>query len=203
MTRRANLELPERILAEAERTVVDGGHESLNMRTLARRVGVSATAIYHYFASKAELLLQLKLRSVRLLNARIRAIDSTLPPMDALHRLGGEYIAFAEQHPNLYRLIFETPIGETTLGTRDQPILYYTYHRARKLLEQLAAGGAYPLDPRYGAMMGWTVLHGFSSLLLSGSLQLAEGMDREQLKELFLRFYTTGGGATSESRSGT
>jgi hypothetical protein len=42
-------------------------------------------------------------------------------------------------------------------------------------------------------MMGWTMLHGFSSLLLSGSLQLAEGMDREELKELFLSFYSGGG----------
>ena len=201
MTRRANVELPGRILTEAERMVVDSGHESLNMRTLARRVGVSATAIYHYFESKAELVLQLKLRAVELLNARIRAIDPALAPMEALHRLGREYITFAEQHPNLYRLVFETPIGETPLGTQDQPVLYFTYHRARSLLERLAAQGRYLVDPRYGAMMGWTMLHGFSSLLLSGSLQLAEGMDREQLKELFLRFYSTGGGAASKSPS--
>ncbi|MBN1837928.1 MAG: TetR/AcrR family transcriptional regulator [Spirochaetales bacterium] len=193
MTRHTNLELPERILAAAQRVVVDSGHESLNMRALARSVGVSATAIYHYFDGKGDLLLQLKLRAVELLNARIRAIDPTLAPMEALHRLGREYVTFAEQHPNLYRLVFETPIGETPLGTSDQPVLYYTYYRARSLLESLSAEGRYHVDPRYGAMMGWTMLHGFSSLLLSGSLQLAEGMDQEQLRELFLRFYSTGG----------
>ena len=77
----------------------------------------------------------------------------------------------------------------------DRPVLYYTYLVARKALEELSAAGHNPDNPedaRYGAMMGWTMLHGFSSLLLSGNLQPAEGMDRDRLKELFLRFYTRG-----------
>ncbi len=193
MTRLANPELPVRILEEAERIVIDSGHQSINMRALARRVGVTATTIYHYYASKEDLILQLKLRAARMLNRRIQGIDPTLPPEERILRLGQEYIAFAEGHPNLYRLIFETPIGSSGLRETDQSFLYYTYNAARETLERLAAEGRYPIDPRYGAMMGWTMLHGFSSLLLSGSLQLAEGMDRGQLKELFLRFYCGGG----------
>jgi AcrR family transcriptional regulator len=193
MSRVANTELPERILAEAEKVVVESGFEALNMRSLARRVGVTATAIYHYFQSKGELLLQLKLRAVELLNERIRRIDPDLDPMAFIHRLGTEYIGFAEEHPHLYRLVFETPIGETRLANEDQGVLYYTYRAARGALERLAARGQNPIDPRYGAMMGWTMLHGFSSLLMSGSLQLAEGMNRDQLKELFLRLYSGGG----------
>ena len=193
MTRLANPELPQRILREAERIVTDSGHETLNMRDLARRAGVSATAIYHYFASKEALLLQIKLAAAEKLNLRIRAIDPQLDPHESLHQLGVQYIEFAEEHPNLYRLLFETPIGGTPLGETDQPVLYYTYFAARNALERMVASKTHVLDPRYGAMMGWIVLHGFSSLLMSGALQLAEGMDREELKALFLRFYTRGG----------
>ena len=193
MTRAANPELPEKILAAAERVVVDSGHEALNMRGLARSVGVTATAIYHYFENKEALLLQVKLRAAGMLNQRIRGLDPGLDPMETLHRLGQQYITFAETHPNLYRLLFETPIGSAPLGEAEQPVLYFTYRVARSALERLAAAKQYPFDPRYGAMMGWTALHGFCSLLMSGSLQLAEGMNREQLKELFLRFYTGGG----------
>lgn len=190
MTRLANPELPEKILQEAEQIVIDSGHESLNMRDLARRVGVSATAIYHYFESKEALLLQVKLAAAEKLNRRIRAIDPHLGPHETLHRLGAEYIEFAGEHPNLYRLLFETPVGNTSLGEADQPVLYYTYYAARNALERMAAAKTHPIDPRYGAMMGWIMLHGFASLLMSGTLQLAEGMDREELKALFLRFYT-------------
>jgi AcrR family transcriptional regulator len=193
MTRVANPELPIRILEEAERIVIDSGYPALNMRSLARKVGVTATAIYHYFASKEELILQLKLRAARRLNERIRGIDPALPPHERIHRLGREYIGFAEEHPNLYRLLFETPIGAAGPSEAEQSLLYYTYHVAREALEQMAAEGKNPVDPRYGAMMGWTMLHGFSSLLLSGSLQLAEGMNKEELKSLFLGFYSGGG----------
>ena len=193
MTRLANPELPDRILEEAEQIVSDSGHESLNMRDLARRVGVSATAIYHYFESKEALLLKVKLAAAEKLNSRIRAIDPELDPHESLHRLGAEYVEFAEENPNLYRLLFETPIGSTPLGEADQPVLYYTYYAARSALERMAAAKTHLLDPRYGAMIGWITLHGFCSLLMSGTLQLAEGMDREQLKALFLRYYTSGG----------
>jgi hypothetical protein len=38
-------------------------------------------------------------------------------------------------------------------------------------------------------MMGWIVLHGFCSLMLSGLLPPAEGMSRETLQDLFMKFY--------------
>ncbi len=193
MSRAANPDLPLRILEEAERIVIASGHPALNMRALARKVGVSPTAIYHYFASKQDLVLQLKLRAARKLNERIRSLSAELSPQQKILRLGQEYIGFAEEHPNLYRLLFETPLGGASLHKSEQSLLYFTYHQAREALEKLAAAGRYPVDPRYGAMMGWTMLHGFSSLLLSGSLQLAEGMKKEQLKKLFLSFYGGGG----------
>ncbi len=193
MTRRANPELPEKILAEAEKIVVASGHDAITMRDLAKRVGVTATSIYHYFKNKEKLLLQIKLQAVEKLNERIRRLDPALTPMEAIHRLGEEYIAFAEEHPNLYRLLFETPIGLTPLGQAEQPVLYYTYYAARNTLDRMVETKTHRHDSRYGAMMGWIMLHGFCSLIMSGNLQLVEGMNREELKELFLRFYSSGG----------
>ena len=46
MTRAANIDLPAKILHEAEKVVVASGYEGINMRRLADKVGVSATAIY-------------------------------------------------------------------------------------------------------------------------------------------------------------
>jgi AcrR family transcriptional regulator len=182
-----------RILEEAERVVIRQGHPAVNMRELARRVGVTATALYHYFDSREEILRQVRLRAAERLNRRIRAIDPAPDPMDVLHRLGREYLAFAEEQPNLYRLLFEFPVGGQPLGEGERPVLYFTYDVARSALERLAAAGHPIVEPRYQAMMGWIMLHGFASLMMSGALQPAEGMDREQLKELFLQFYSGGG----------
>jgi len=142
MTRKANPELPIRILEQAQQVVERLGHAGLNMRDLADRVGISATAIYHYYESKEQMMVQLKLRAAELLNARIRAIDLEGDPMEALHRLGEEYLAFAEENPNLYTLLFETQVGERPYSESEQPVLYFTYYTARNLLRRVAEGGA-------------------------------------------------------------
>ncbi len=189
MTRAANFDLPARILAEAEKVVVSSGHQGINMRRLATQVGVSATAIYHYYESKDAILRQLRIKAAEMLNDRIRRIDSRLSPQDFLAELGRQYVAFAQENPNMYRLLFEAPVDERA-ETEDHPVLYYTYLAARRALEKAAMGHG---DPRYEAMMGWIMLHGFCSLMMSGLLPPAEGMSRETLQELFMSYYAHGG----------
>jgi len=194
MTRPSNPGLPERILDAVEKTVIASGYQGVNMRRLAREVEVSPTAIYHYFESKEEILLQVRLRAAEKLNSRIRAIDPALAPPDYIESLGREYLAFSEENPNLYRLLFEAPFHERKKKMEAHPVLYFTYRAARDALSRMADSGAHGMDPRYSAMMGWIMLHGFSSLMMSGVLPPAEGMDRDALRKLFFRFYIGGGG---------
>jgi len=194
MTRAANIDLPAGILAEAERVVIASGYQGVNMRRLAGKVGVSATAIYHYFESKEAILRKLRIKAAEKLNDRIRAIDSRLPPQEFLAELGRQYLAYAQENPNLYRLLFEAPFDER-VETEDHSVLYFTYLAARGALEKMAKPGMAAPDPRHGAMMGWMMLHGFCSLMMSGVLPPAEGMTRESLEALFMRYYSGGPGA--------
>ncbi len=188
MPRPPDPQVPERIL-EAAMAVVEGeGHEALSMRALARDAGVSTTTIYAHFESKEALIRALEVRAAQMLNARIRAIDPSLGPHEALAELGRRYIAFAEEHPRAYHLLFESP-GWEDPTEEEQRILYFTYHAARNALERAAAAGEVPFPPALGAMMGWAMLHGFSSLLLSRRLHFAEGLDTVQLKAAFMSVY--------------
>ncbi|HVP18956.1 MAG TPA: TetR/AcrR family transcriptional regulator, partial [Spirochaetia bacterium] len=187
MTRAANIDLPTRIMKEAERVVIAEGYEGINMRRLASKVGVSATAIYHYFESKEAILRKLRIGAAERLNDRIRAIDASLSPDEFLGELGQRYLAFARENPNLYRLLTEAPFDERA-EAEDHPVLYFTYLAARGALEKMAAQGVPVPNPRHGAMMGWMMLHGFCSLMMSGLLPRAEGMTREHLEELFMRY---------------
>ncbi len=191
MTRAANIDLPERIIQEVEKVVIARGYQGINMRRLAGKLGVSATAIYHYYESKEAILRKLRIRAAEKLNDRIRAIDPGLAPHEFLGELGRRYLAFAEEHPNQYRLLFEAPFDERA-EAEDHPVLYFTYLAARGALEKMAAQGMGIPDPGHGAMMGWMMLHGFCSLMMSGLLPPAEGMTRESLQELFMRYYTGG-----------
>ncbi len=191
MTRAANVDLPARILAEAERVVIASGYQGVNMRRLASKLGVSPTAIYHYYESKEAILRKLRIAVAEKLNDKIRVIDSRLPPHEFLAELGLRYLAFAQENPNLYRLLFEAPFDERA-EAEDHPVLYFTYLAARGALTEMARLGLPVPDPRHGAMMGWMMLHGFCSLMMSGLLPLAEGMTRESLQELFMSYYAQG-----------
>jgi AcrR family transcriptional regulator len=192
MTRSANIDLPARILAEAEKVVVASGYQGINMRGIAAKVGVSATAIYHYFESKDSIVGLVRVKAAEMLNDRIRAIDPSLTPMEFLVELGHRYLAYARENPNLYKLLFEAPFDERE-QTEDHRVLYFTYLAARGALEKMSVPGTDIADPRYAAMMGWIMLHGFSSLMMSGLLPPAEGMSRETLQELFMSYYARGG----------
>jgi AcrR family transcriptional regulator len=190
MTRKANPDISKRILEEAEAIVVASGFEAINMRALAKRVGVSATIIYHYFQSKEELLYQLRLLAAEKLNAKIRGLENHPDPHTALNLLGKEYISFAETNPELYRLLLHSNTGDVPFSEKKHPVIFYTYFVARKCLERMAEKQKLSLNPSYDAMMGWVMLHGFSSLLLAGNLELVEGMNRKELKEVFFKYYT-------------
>ncbi|HEY9595817.1 MAG TPA: TetR/AcrR family transcriptional regulator [Spirochaetia bacterium] len=192
MTRAANPDLPDKIISEAERVVVASGHQAINMRRLAATVGVTATTIYHYFENREAILRQVRLNAAEKLNRRIRGIDESLPPHLFLAELGRQYLAFARENPNLYRLLFETQLGESD-KKEDHSTLYYPYLAARGALERIASHDKGMPDPRHGAMMGWMMLHGFCSLMMSGVLPPAEGMTRASLEKLFMRYYSGGG----------
>jgi len=215
MTRAANIDLPDRIIAAAERVVIASGHQAVNMRSLAAEVGVTATTIYHYFENREEILRRVRLRAAEKLNRAIRAIDAALAPHEFLAELGRQYLAFARENANLYRLLFEVAFDDSGRSAaekgggavipgkaegqvwkeEDHPVLYFTYLAARGALEKMASRGIGMPDPRHGAMMGWMMLHGFCSLMMSGVLPPAEGMTRESLEALFMRYYSGGPGA--------
>lgn len=205
MTRPSNPEMPERILSAAEKIVRVGGREALNMRSLARDVGVTPTTLYYYFKSREHILVELSLRAARRLNENVRAVDLSLGPREAIRALGEAYIGFAEEQPSLYKLLMEVLLDPSVVTDDDRETLRFSYRAARRLLDELAEAGASKYDPERMAMIGWILLHGFSSLLVAGTLEVVSGVGREKLKQVFLDYFSARpfGGAKSSTTSPT
>jgi AcrR family transcriptional regulator len=190
VTRPSNPELPDKILEVAEQVVMDHGHKALNMRLVAEQVGVTPTTLYYYFKSKDHILLELKLRAARMLNESIDNIDPAQGPASALRALGEAYIRFAEENPHLYRLLMEVKLDGSVASEEDYETLCFSYYAARRMLETMAEEGVRKFDPAKLAMIGWVLLHGFSSLLIAGTLESVTKFDRDQLRTAFLKFYS-------------
>jgi hypothetical protein len=63
--------------------------------------------------------------------------------------------------------------------------------------------GASKYDPDKMALIGWILLHGFSSLFVAGTLEVVSEVEREKLKQVFLDYFSGRpfGGAKPETTS--
>jgi len=85
------------------------GEEGLTMRAIARGMGVSATALYQHYESKAAILRELRTTGMETLNAYLAPAFEEPDPIQQLRRNAELYLRFSREHPWMYTLINETP----------------------------------------------------------------------------------------------
>jgi len=112
--RRGNAEdhalLRRRVLDAAFALHGEGGIEALSMRAIAARIGVSAMALYRYFASKAELVHAMwGLILAEALERVQTAVETMEAPRERLRASIEAGIDYWESHPERFRLVFMSP----------------------------------------------------------------------------------------------
>ncbi len=106
-------DLRQRIIEAAWEQIAAEGASALALRAIARKVGITAPAIYHYFADRDALVTALIIEAYTSLgDSQLDARDAA-PAEDLSGRLlatGLAYREWALVHPQRYQLIFGTPI---------------------------------------------------------------------------------------------
>jgi AcrR family transcriptional regulator len=91
-------------LRAATRAILDeSGPDAVRLREAARRVGVSATAVYRHFSNKEDLLASVAAEGFRALAA---AMETGATESYRLGGVGLAYFDFALQKRGLFRLMF-------------------------------------------------------------------------------------------------
>jgi AcrR family transcriptional regulator len=160
----------DEILGAAKELFLEEGYAATTIRKIADRVGVSAPALYLYFADKEAIMLALCDQTFGFLIEEMGCIDREgLKPVDSLRACAAAYIKFGLEHPREYWLTFMS--GNTPKSMKDRS------HKAAgaiafgKLVEQLkgieAAGVRlkYPADT--AAELCWMGLHGLVAALIN------------------------------------
>ncbi|MCA3749945.1 MAG: TetR/AcrR family transcriptional regulator, partial [Phenylobacterium sp.] len=142
------------------------GASALTTRACAQWNGVSSSAVFRHFRDRRALLRAVAAEGFAML-ARTTAIDDpALTRQDRLLAIGGAYLRFAIEEPNLFRLMY----GGDALDTTDpDPDLEAA---ADPLLAQtaLAAGAEGDTsDPR--TLLAWSIVHGLAMLTLDNQLE--------------------------------
>jgi AcrR family transcriptional regulator len=151
------------LLAQAERTLADGG--DLSLRELARQVGVSHAAPRRHFAGKQALLDALAEDGFERLGAELRDAMPASAGFDArLLAFARAYVRFATEHAALLELMFA---GKHRPGAADS--LREAADRAFEvplalITEGQVRGEVVPGDPEGVGMVAFAAAHGIAAL---------------------------------------
>ncbi len=105
----------DEILECARQQIAHGGVASLSLREIARKMRVTAPAIYRYFKSRDEIIAALAATAYASFADTLQAACDAAPADDHKQRLlaiGLAYRKWALAHPQDYMLIFGTPIPD-------------------------------------------------------------------------------------------
>lgn len=153
--------------------VAELGEDGLTMRGLARRLGVSTTAMYQLFENKAAIVRAVRFHGVETLDAALAPAFALEQPLHRIREMSRRYVEFARARPWLYRMLFASePLAPDTLTTDELERLRTSLHALQSTLQegmdrgQLRAG----LDLEVVPLRLWARNHGLVLLLLAGKL---------------------------------
>ncbi|MEW1690644.1 TetR/AcrR family transcriptional regulator [Streptomyces sp. NPDC091265] len=165
----------QEILDAAERHITEHGPAALSLRAVARSLGMTVQALYHYFPSRDTLVTALVTKAYDdLADAVQDAVDA--PADDAsLPRLvvaAEGYRRWAIAHPERFQLLYGTPLrdyaapadGPTTQATRRMSSIFEREMFDGFTTAQLAAADAPALSPALRAYLEQLPHYGLGNL---------------------------------------
>ena len=157
--------LRQALLAAARRLLEAEGHSNLSLRKCADAVGVSATAPQNHFPNKAALLTALAAAGYAELETYMRkGIDDTADRDARRNAALLGYVAFAQDHPALYELMF----ARDRVSSSDPELLRHVRACFAILAENSKDFGHFDGDAEKVAarqqMFLWSLVHGYAQL---------------------------------------
>ena len=167
---RHRAELRGEILRAARELLREEGYQGLTLRKLGQRVECSPMALYSHFADKQALVTALAEDAFELLAVRLDQFGQSQSgdPMSTLRKVLRAYIAYAEENPLEYRLVFLESQPVKSQKSRDE---MRNSNSAFSLLfrcvETCSEAGVFRGDVFAVTTILWTGVHGAAAVLLN------------------------------------
>ena len=164
-------DLRQALLETATQMIDEAGVESVSMRKLAERAGVSRTAAYHHFANKQELLCAIAMDGFQ---RQMRAVDiagGSETFREQLSRFIRSYVEFSAENPEYYELMLGGNIWRTGQATDElRGVGDAAFRNLRKQVAIWQEHGFIDADAdnlRLTQVI-WCSAHGISRLIIDG-----------------------------------
>lgn len=160
--------LREALIDAAEAILDERGVEGFSLREAARRAGVSPAAPGHHFGDARGLLTAVATRAFRDFGDALEAGDAGTCRMERLRGIGMAYVRFALANRARFELMWRKSMLD-----REDAAFCEAGERAFDILDRIARGEGAGEGPDLTAMApsiaGWSIVHGFVQLALSGA----------------------------------
>lgn len=153
--------LRQALIDGAREILAERGHEQFSLKEVARRAGVSTSAPYRHFDTRDDLLNAVAAEGYAKLHQSLEQTAATTADVgERLLRLGGAYVRFAQEHPDLFVTMFRPGAAA---GHDSFDVLLRTVAEAQRAELILS-------DPSAELMARsiWATLHGLAVLSLRG-----------------------------------
>jgi AcrR family transcriptional regulator len=187
--------LREALLRAAERVLERDGLAGLTLRAVAREAGVSHAAPTHHFGDLTGLLSELAAVGFRQFNAAMAsACDAATTPLERALARPKAYVAYAQAHPGMYGIMFRTErldYSRPSLHEAAEASFAGLANAIGMMRQEQISEDALTLTQGAAIARAWSMVHGFTMLLLDGRLEdilgrLPEGTTAERLLEAML-----------------
>ena len=169
-----------RLVLDAAIAIIElEGAESLSMREVARRAGVSHQAPYHYFGERSGSFAAISEEGFTGLAQAFRDVHETEMPATKAGFIA--YLNFAREHVGHFRVMFRNDICGVATHARTQTAADSAFDELRLMVSRITGPEIDPNKAFTFAAMLWSLSHGLATLVIDGPLpnKVPPGTDLE------------------------
>ena len=174
-----------RLVLDAAIAIIEtDGAESLSMREVARRAGVSHQAPYHYFKDRSGIFAAISQEGFTALAQAFRQVqtDGTLDSTSPAKAGFSAYMRFAREHVGHFRVMFRADISGLSTHPEAHQCAEDAFAELLNMVARTIGHSADPQDALTFALMMWSQAHGLAMLVIDGPLEdrLGSPVDAEK-----------------------
>jgi AcrR family transcriptional regulator len=180
--------LREAVLSESLTWIKKNGVESLSLREIAKKLGVTHSAPNKHFPKKESLLASLiEMGFIQFKEALLSAQEKmNVHPKEAFIQMGVAYFRFANENPEIYRLMFSNVLPDMSLYPACEKAgleSFEVLHQAVIYLQ--ASGHLHKGDSLEISFLIWSLTHGYVLLAQEGRLAGIDSQSRHSKSKFY------------------
>ena len=188
--------LRDALLLAAERVLERDGLAGLTLRAVAREAGVSHAAPTHHFGDLTGLVSELAAIGFRQFNSAMETAGAAAgTPIEKAIARAKAYVGYAQAHPGIYGVMFRTErldMSRPSLHEAAEASFAGLVGSIGASRHEHISKQALSLEQAAAIARAWSLVHGFTMLLLDGRLsdilhRLPDGTDVETLLDAMLK----------------